>query len=148
MSNYAQVDDVAARYEGDIPSVRREWVSTLLDDAESVLYGEIPGLDARVNDGRVDVATVCRVECSMVLSVLRNPSGYSSQTAGEFSYSFQGGGSPGGRLVLSAADRRALLGGKRATTVPMADSALRHPLRPPVLRPAPTPAQRPDPEGP
>lgn len=147
MALYAEVDDVAARYENELATSRREWVATLLDDAESVIYSEIPGLDARVESGRVSEATVRRVECSMVLSVLRNPSGYSSQTAGEFSYSFQGGGSPGGRLVLSAADRRALLGGKRATTVPMADSALRHPFRPPVIRPAPTPAQRPDPEG-
>lgn len=148
MALYAEVDDVAARYENELPTARREWVATLLDDAETVLYAEIPGLDARVESGRVSEATVRRVECSMVLSVLRNPSGFSSQTAGEFSYSFQGGGSPGGRLVLSAADRRALLGGKRATTVPMADSALRHPLRRPVIRPAPIPAERPDPQEP
>lgn len=150
MALYAEVDDVAARYENELPAARRDWVATLLDDAEAVLYAEIPGLDARVESGRVSEATVRRVECSMVLSVLRNPSGYSSQTAGEFSYSFQGGGAAGvgGRLVLSAADRRALLGGKRATTVPLADSALRHPLRRPVIRPAPIPAERPDPQEP
>lgn len=145
MALYAQVDDVAARYENELLAARREWVETLLDDAETVIYAEIPGLDARVESGRVSEATVRRVECSMVLSVLRNPSGYSSQTAGEFSYSFQGGGAPGGRLVLSAADRRALLGGKRATTIPMADSALARPLRRPVLRPSPPAASRPDP---
>lgn len=148
MALYAEVDDVAARYENELPASRRDWVATLLDDAEAVVYAEIPGLDARVESGRVSEATVRRVECSMVLSVLRNPSGFSSQTAGEFSYSFQGGGSPGGRLVLSAADRRALLGGKRATTVPMADSALWYPLRRPVIRPAPIPAERPDPQEP
>ncbi len=147
MAIYADVSDVANRYEGEIPESRRNWIATLLEDAESVLYSEVPGLDARVADGRTSVDTVRRVECSMVLPVLRNPSGYASQTAGEFSYSFQGSGpgfNPGGRLVLSAADRRALLGAKRATTVPMADNALARPFRRPVLRPATAPATRPD----
>lgn len=147
MALYAAVSDVADRYEGELSASAQRWIATLLEDAESVLYSEIPSLDARVADGRTSADTVRRVECSMVLPVLRNPSGYASQSAGEFSYSFQGSGpgfNPGGRLVLSAADRRALLGSKRATTVPMADPALRHLFRRPVLREAPAPASRPD----
>lgn len=147
MGLYAEVADVAARFEGEIPASRRDWIATLLEDAEQVLYAEIPSLDSRVADGRTSAAMVRRVLCSMVLAVIRNPSGYSSQTAGEFSYSFQGAGgtgaNPGGRLALSAADRRALLGSRRAMTVPMHDPAVRHPLRRPVLRPAPEPASRP-----
>ncbi len=147
MGLYADVADVANRYEGEIPASRRDWIATLVEDAEQVLYTEIPSLDERVGDGRLSAGTVRRVVCSMVLAVVRNPSGYSSQTAGEFSYSFQGAGgtgaNPGGRLVLSAADRRALLGSRRATTVPMHDPALSRPMRRPVLRPAPEPASRP-----
>lgn len=150
MGRYADVQDVADRYEGEIPASRHDWVATLVDDAEQVLDSEIPTLDARVADGRVTVAAVRRVVCTMVLAVVRNPSGYLSQTAGEFSYSFQasGGrsGNPGGRLVVSAADRRALLGSPRAGTLPMADPALSRPMRRPSIRPAPQPASRPAPD--
>lgn len=125
---YATVDDVVARYEGVISDGQRDWVGHRLVDAEAVVHSAIPDLDARVESGRISTDMVRYVLCSMVLDVLRNPAGYKSQTAGEFSYSIEGGGA-GSRMQLSAADRRALLGRARANTLPAADTALPHLLR-------------------
>lgn len=129
MGEWASVEDVTARYEGVITADRREWVSTLIDDAESVLREEIPSLQARLTDERTNPATVVRVVCNMVLSVLRNPSGFTAQTAGEFSYSYAGNPGAGGVLRLDAADRRALVGRPQAGTLPDGDPALIRPLR-------------------
>lgn len=121
---YVSAEDVAARYDGQLPD--GDWVATLVTDAEQVIRDEIPGLDARVADGRIAVDTLKRVVAGMVLDVVRNPHGYTSQTAGEFSVSFAGGQTPtGGRLRLSGADRRALVGRPRAATLPDNDPALR-----------------------
>ena len=133
MAEFATVDDVAARYEGVIPAERHEWLGTRLADAEQMVRDEVPSLDARLADGRLAPETVTRVVCDMVLALLRNPSGYTSQTAGEFSYSYAGTpGGAGGILRLSAADRRLLGGRSRAYTIPATDEAIRRPHRPPV----------------
>lgn len=122
-ARYVTAQDVAARYDGQLPA--GEWVATLVNDAEQVIRDEVPGLDARVADGRVSVDTLKRVVAAMVLDVVRNPAGFTSQTAGEFSYSYGGGKTPaGGRLQLSGADRRALVGRPRARTLPDVDTAL------------------------
>lgn len=129
-ARYVTVEDVAARYDGQLPT--GEWVATLVADAEQVIRDEVPGLDARVEDGRVNVDTLKRVVSGMVLDVVRNPSGFTSQTAGEFSYSYGGGKTPtGGRLRLSGDDRRALVGRPKATTLPANDTALEDLFRPP-----------------
>lgn len=126
---YVTVDDVAARYDGQLPG--GDWVATLITDAEQVLRDEIAAFDLRVTDGRISVETVKRVVAGMVLDVVRNPHGYTAQTAGEFSVSYAGGQAPtGGRLRLSGPDRRALVGRARASTLPDNDPALRTLLRP------------------
>lgn len=122
-AQWVTVQDVADRYDGQLPN--GQWVTTLVSDAEQVLRDEIPSLSARVDDGRVSLDTLKRVVAGMVLDVVRNPSGYTSQTAGEFSYSYGGGQTPtGGRLRLSGPDRRALVGRPKATTLPDQDAAL------------------------
>lgn len=129
-ARYVTVDDVAARYDGQLPT--GEWVATLVADAEQLVRDEVPGLDARVDDGRVSVDTLRRVVAGMVLDVVRNPGGWTSQTAGEFSVSYAGNPTTaGGRLRLSGADRRALVGRPKATTLPANDPALVDLFRPP-----------------
>ncbi len=130
MGEWARVNDVAARYEGVLDETRRDWVEVLIADAENVLRDELPGLPARLSDGRTSTETVIRVVAGMVLSVLRNPSGYTQQTAGEFSYSYAGNpNTAGGVLRLSAQDRRALIGRPGASTLPASDPALTRPMR-------------------
>ena len=127
MAEWATVDDVIKRYEGVITTERRDWVDTLIPDAEAVLRDELPSLPARINDGRTSTETVTRVVCNLVIGVLRNPGGYTSQSAGEFSYSYAGNPTAAGGMALSGADRRALVGRPRANTVPAHDPQVRRP---------------------
>ena len=76
MAKFAEFDDVAARYEDDIPGERDEWVELRLDDVESELIGLVPSLAADIST--LDAARVARVKrlvCDKVLALYRNPDG-------------------------------------------------------------------------
>lgn len=131
-ARYATVEDVAARYEGVLTESQQHWVETLLGDAEQIMRESAPSMDARIASGVLDTATVVRIACTLVLSVVRNPSGFVSQTAGEFSYQYPSGTTGAGlRMRLSQADRRALTGiTGRVNTIPAGDPALPRLTRP------------------
>lgn len=85
-------------------------IQAWLDDADTLIRWEVPDVDERVGDGRLPVERLVLVECSMVLRVLRNPSGVKSQsqTTGPFatSTSFE----TAGALVLTDEERNMLVG--------------------------------------
>lgn len=85
-ARYATVDDVAARLGRPLSDAERPYVQALVDDAETIVRTRIPDLDERVESGRLSAAVVRLVLVSMVLRVLRNPGGYRSESAGDYSY--------------------------------------------------------------
>lgn len=102
----ASVDELSARtgqsYDG------RDWVraEAALSDASALVRGEA-GLDWY--DPDTEAITAPGVARAIVLrlaaQVMRNPLGYTSETAGEFTYHLPAGQAG---MVLTAADRRVL----------------------------------------
>jgi hypothetical protein len=126
----ADVSDVRARYEAPVSTADEPRVAQLLADAELRLRAEVPDLDERIANGKPSEDLVVLALCDMVIRLLRNPGGYSSQTVGSLSYSVTAAGP--GRVEVTAAER-VLLGIRRGgTTIPLADANLRRPYgRPP-----------------
>lgn len=132
---YAQVQDVAIDFDGDLSDdATVDKVSTLLERAEARIKQEYRDLDARMADGRTSLPLVVQVECEMVVSVLRNPGGYTSSstsnTSGPYSESISGTlstAAASGLLRLTRAHRE-LLGDRAgaASTAP----GVGHPPRP------------------
>lgn len=84
---YATVEDVREASDRPIPDARVPYVQGRLDAAHRLLHSKAPGLDARVDSGVLDPLLVKDVIVEMVLRVLRNPSGFRSETDGDYSYS-------------------------------------------------------------
>lgn len=84
---YATVEDVRGASDRPIPDSRVPYVQGRLDAAHRLLRSKAPGLDARVDSGLLDPDLVKDVIVEMVLRVLRNPSGFRSETDGDYSYS-------------------------------------------------------------
>ena len=71
---FAEVADVAARYEGTIPDARTNWVETRIEDVESFLIHLVPTLaDPNISESRQHRAKV--LVCDKVLEIYRNPDG-------------------------------------------------------------------------
>lgn len=88
MGRFADIDDVASRFEGAIPSDRDAWVETRILDVEAVLTGLVPSLEE--SDEVIGAARLARVKtlvCNKVLDLYRNPEQATqrTQTAGVFS---------------------------------------------------------------
>jgi hypothetical protein len=83
---YVTFEDVQARYEQDIPAEQVEYVDALIGEAETLLTARVPGLADRITAGSIDVEVVGVVVKRAVLRVLRNPDGYTSEQAGDYSY--------------------------------------------------------------
>lgn len=80
-AKFVHPDDVAARFEGDIPSEKLPRVQLLIEDVESTLIGLVPSL--AVPADQVDPDRLLRVKalvCAKVLELYRNPDG-ASQTS-------------------------------------------------------------------
>lgn len=89
MGEFAQLSDVAAEFEGVIPSSRNAWVDAKIDSVESRLIGLVPSLAALTEAS--DAARFSRVKhlvVEKVLELYRNPSGAQQQTAGPFSTAY------------------------------------------------------------
>ena len=77
MGVYASFDDVAARFEGELPAEQEDWVVARIDDVEAELFWWVPALA----DGAILVtdparaARVRRLICEKVLALYRNPDG-------------------------------------------------------------------------
>lgn len=116
MARYATVADVAARLGRELTEAEKERVGALLDDAETILRTRIPDLDEQVSTGRIPADVVRLVLVSMVLRVVRNPGGYRSESAGDYSYTVDSRAASGFLTVLP--DEWAWLGiGRGAFTV-------------------------------
>lgn len=111
---YATVDDVRGAWERPIPSSREPYVQGRLNAAHRLLRGKAPGLDARVASGVLDRDLVKDVIVEMVLRVLRNPSGFRSETDGDYSYS-RDTQVASGRLVVTDDDLETLGFGSSST---------------------------------
>lgn len=84
--SYASVDDVADRLGRPLTDDERDLAAVLLDDAENLIRARIPDLEERVAAGRIRRELVVMIEANAVVRVLRNPGGYRSETAGDYSY--------------------------------------------------------------
>jgi len=83
-------------------------LSGLIDKAERRLIARVPSIPARVADGTLEVAAVRDAIEDIVLRVVRNPNGYSSEQAGEFSYRIDRV-TASGRIEITDADLVGLL---------------------------------------
>jgi Phage protein Gp19/Gp15/Gp42 len=123
---YATVDDLRDSYfEGDIAASLDEKLTVKLDEAEEIVSSYLPNGDipAWIAAGNTNAKRVRMVLCSMVLRVLRNPTGANTQSAGPFSMTLDKAVASG-KLWLTRDDRR-LLGLRRgAQSVEIVDDAL------------------------
>lgn len=97
---YATPDDVEIRLGRDFSEPETQVVQTRLGDAELILRSRIPDLDQKVLDGSIPEQAVIMVECEMVLRLVRNPEGYTSETDGNYSYQISSDVSSGKLSVL------------------------------------------------
>ncbi len=115
-------DDVIDRWIGDEVPATDGQLDVLIKDAEDMLTGEVPDLEAKVTTGAIPQARVVRVVVRMIQRVLRNPEGLRQQmhSSGPFTEQVMyAGDSPGG-LEVTATDLRELrgrAGARRAFTV-------------------------------
>ena len=108
--SYTTVQDVEAEWNQQVPDGSLVHVQRLIEKAERLLVRRIPDLADRIDDDRLTEADVVDVVCSMVLRVLRNPTGFRSESAGDYSYSADAA-SASGRIQLLPSERRLLVGG-------------------------------------
>jgi hypothetical protein len=87
VADYAAPADVTDRYP-DL-GVDNGRLAVLLDDAEAVLRARVPGLDRRVQQGRLDPGLVVKVLADAVARFSRNPDpsvSYDQRSVGPFSH--------------------------------------------------------------
>jgi hypothetical protein len=125
--------DVQARYEKDIPDNLASRVGTKLDDAQTIIESKLGDIQVAIDAERTSAKNVKLVLCEMVIRWLRNPGAMASETVGPFGYR-RDSSIRSGKLYLTAEDRQMLGLQSSATTIPMADDALRYPTRRAGLR--------------
>ncbi len=83
---FATVDDVAVRW-GQTPSdAEAALIELRLADVERMIVRRIPDLRLKIAAGEVAFEDVVQVEADTVVRLMRNPSGYISETDGDYSY--------------------------------------------------------------
>ncbi|MFF4607933.1 Gp19/Gp15/Gp42 family protein [Streptomyces sp. NPDC001339] len=122
---YATADDVGARLGRDLDDAEQRLAAVLLDDIEERLRARIPDLDERVSADEHYRALVVSVEAAAVVRVLRNPSGFRSETDGNYAYTIDTRAAAGFLTILD--EEWQLLGAARGafTAVPYLDP-IRH----------------------
>lgn len=109
-------------YGMDIPDEFEQEVVALVVKAERRLLRRARSIPDRIKDGRLDVEDVADVVADMVLRVVKNPGGYSSEQAGEFSYRIDWGAASG-RIHVTKEDLQNLgIGGSGAGLRPIRSS--------------------------
>jgi hypothetical protein len=110
MGNWVTVQDVELEWgRGEIPAEQQDHVNVLIDKAERLVVEAVPDWGDRIEAGTLTAQAIGDVVSSMVLRVLRNPSGYRSETAGDYTYQLDSAVAAG-RLFLSKDERRRLRG--------------------------------------
>jgi sulfur transfer complex TusBCD TusB component (DsrH family) len=122
---FATVDDVVARYDGEIPMDKLAYVDQQLSDAEVEVTAIAGDLMARIVAGKTTAAGIKVVLCRMVIRLLRNSDGVATQSVGPFSYTLDKQVASG-RLFVSPADRRLLGLRGGSSSVALSDGALEH----------------------
>lgn len=86
MSNWATPQDVIDRWVGPGVPTDEELLGALIDDAEAIVLAEYPGIQERIDAGKLNGELVTMVVCRMVSRLLRNPEGlsYWQQQTGPF----------------------------------------------------------------
>lgn len=84
--SWAAPSDVIDRWIGNDAPTDNDLLTALIADAEAIILSKYPGIQARLDDGLLNEATVIMVVCRMVSRVLRNPEGltYWQQQSGPF----------------------------------------------------------------
>lgn len=118
MASYTSPQDVrSAAYGITIPQsndVDRS-LEALIRKAERRLLARVPSIPARIASAELEVAAVRDAVEDIVLRVIRNPNGYSSEQAGEFSYRIDRVVASG-RIEITPEDLVGLRPSKRAGT--------------------------------
>jgi hypothetical protein len=83
MANPATVTDLEARWR-PLSDLETTNAQAYLDDAWALLTSRRPALDGDVTAGTVSTTNAVRVVCAMVLRVLKNPDGYSSESVDDW----------------------------------------------------------------
>lgn len=87
MGKFAEVEDVTARYEGDFPPEREDWVDLRIDDVEADLILMVPSLSEDVD--QIDPTRLARATALVadkVLELYRNPERARTRTEGAGPY--------------------------------------------------------------
>ena len=83
MTNPVTPTDVESRWR-PLSATETVVASALLDDAWSLINRRIPTLTASLDDNRIPLSELVRVECAMVLRVLRNPDGLVQENVDDY----------------------------------------------------------------
>jgi hypothetical protein len=90
--NVTTFDIVANGYKPAVPTSDTEFVEDAIDEAEMILESKLGDLTAWIDRGATEVIRgkrkrkLQRVVTRMVRRVMRNPSGFASETDGDYSY--------------------------------------------------------------
>jgi hypothetical protein len=136
VAQYTSVSDVELEWNQSVPAASLGHVVRLIQRAERIIARKVPNLAARITAGTTTSEDVRDVVAAMVVRVLRNPDGKQSESAGDYSYQLASGAA-GGRLFVAGDELTLLIGGRRASSIPLSDDALTYPLKLPAFAPAP-----------
>lgn len=86
MGRFAELDDVTARYEGDFPTDREDWVELRIDDVEADLILMVPSLEDADQISPTRLARAKALVADKVLELYRNPERARTRTQGAGPY--------------------------------------------------------------
>jgi hypothetical protein len=129
VGDFADTTTVELAWNQPVTGDALDYVEYLIDKAERLVRDRVPGLDARIAAGCPTEATVGDVVVDMVVRLLRNPEGLSSESAGDYSYQ-RNAATGEGRIFLRPDElARLLCNSGRVSSVPVGDNALLYPHR-------------------
>jgi len=102
-------DIVAKGYKPAVPSSDTDFVEDAIDEAEMILESKIGDLEAWIARGATDAERdkrrrkLQRVVTRMVRRVMKNPDGFTSETAGDYSYA-RAGALASGQIYVGIAE--------------------------------------------
>jgi hypothetical protein len=87
--SWTSPQDVLDRWVGNDKPTDEDLIQALIDDAETIILSEYPGIQARIDDESLSIAVVKMVVARMTTRILRNPENltYWQQNTGPFGQS-------------------------------------------------------------
>lgn len=129
MGEFATTEDVELAWNQPVTGGAVDYVEYLIGKAERLVRDKVPQLDARILAGKLATETVGDVVVDMVVRLLRNPEGLSSESAGDYSYQ-RNAATGEGRITMHSDEVARLRGNAGAvSSVPVGDDALLRPVR-------------------